>query len=341
MKSCLRPVGITGMGSYAPPQVVTNADLEKLVDTTDEWITTRSGIKERHKAPDDMATSDLGLQAAKIALENAGVKPEEIELIIFATVSPDKILPSTACILQDKLGCVNAAAFDLMAGCTGFVYGLSVASQMVATGAYNKVLVVGADILTKLVDWEDRNTCVLFGDGGGAAVVEPVEEGYGILGHTIGAEGSGHIFIELPAGATFMPATHQTIDDRMHYIKMQGREVFKFAVNIMNKATRDVVEKAGITLDDIDLVIPHQANIRIIEAAAKRLKLQNGRVFSNLHKFGNTSAGTIPLALVDAMAEGKIHKGDTIILVGFGAGLTYGAMLMKWAYEPKVKAPIN
>lgn len=333
----MRPVGITGMGAYAPPEILTNFDLEKIVDTSDEWILSRSGIRERHKAPLDWSTSDIGCEAGKRAMENAGVKPEEIDLVIFATVSPDKILPSTACITQHKMGCVNAAAFDLMAGCTGFVYSLSVAGDLVASGTYNKVLVIGADLLTKLLDWEDRNTCVLFGDGGGAAVIEPVEEGFGFIGHELGADGSGHEYIELPAGSTFMPATHETVDNRMHYIKMLGREVFKFAVTIMNETTRKLCETLNMSVSDIDLIIPHQANNRIIEAAAKRLKIPLEKIYSNVEFYGNTSAGTIPLATVDALNEGKIKKGDTIYMVGFGAGLTYGAIAMKWAYDVDVK----
>ena len=329
----MRPVGITGMGAYAPPEILTNFDLEKIVDTSDEWILSRSGIRERRKAPSDWSTSDIGCEAGKRAMKNAGVKPEEIDLILFATVSPDKILPSTACITQHKMGCVNAAAFDLMAGCTGFVYSLSVAGELVSSGAYNKVLVIGADLLTKLLDWEDRNTCVLFGDGGGAAVIEPVEEGLGFMGHTLGADGSGHEYIELPAGATFMPATHETVDNRMHYIKMLGKEVFKFAVTIMNETTRKLCDTLNISVSDIDLIIPHQANNRIIEAAAKRLKVPLEKIYSNVERFGNTSAGTIPLAIVDALGEGKIKKGDTVFMVGFGAGLTYGAIAMKWAYD--------
>lgn len=330
-----RSVGITGVGSYAPEKIVTNFDLEKMVDTSDEWIVSRSGIRERHVASEDQVTSDIACQASIRAMEDAGVKPEDVDLIIMATVSPDKILPSTACITQDKLGCVNAGAFDLMAGCTGFIYSLSVAHQMVTTGSHDTVLVIGADLLSKLTDWKDRNTCVLFGDGGGAAIVQPVEEGYGLMDHIIGAQGSGHKYIEIPAGSTFMPATHKTVDDRQHYIKMMGKEVFKFAVKVIGKTTRELAEKTGIPLDEFKLIIPHQANTRIIDAGARRLKLADGVMYSNLEKYGNTSAGTIPLALADALADGKINKGDYIIFVGFGTGLTYGAIAMKWAYEVK------
>ena len=329
----MRSAGITGTGYYAPPEVITNFDMEKIVDTSDEWIVTRTGIKERHKAPDDWSTSDIGVEAAKRAMEAAGVKPEEIDLILFATVSPDKVIPSTACIAQDKLGCVNAAAFDLMAGCTGFVYCISVANDLVAAGSFNKVLVIGADLLTKLLDWDDRNTCVLFGDGGGAVVIEPVEEGTGFLGYVLEADGSGHEYIQLPGGGTFCPATHESVDNRMHYIKMFGRDVFKFAVKTMNFTTRKVLDKAGLSVEDVDLVIPHQANNRIIEAAVKRLKVSPDKIFTNLEKYGNTSAGSIPLALGEAMEQGRIKKGDTVVMVGFGAGLTNGAIVMKWVYD--------
>ncbi|MCD4784979.1 MAG: ketoacyl-ACP synthase III [Candidatus Eremiobacteraeota bacterium] len=329
----IRSVGITGVGSYAPEKVLTNFDLEKMVDTTDEWIVSRSGIRERHIASEEKSTSDLACDASIRAMKDAGVKPEDIDLIIMATVSPDKIVPSTACIVQGKLGCVNAGAFDVMAGCTGFIYALSVARQMVATGSNNTVLVIGADLLSKLTDWEDRNTCVLFGDGGGAAIVQPVEEGYGLIDHIVGAKGLGHLCIEIPAGGTFMPATHKSIDDRQHYIKMLGKEVFKFAVKTIEKTTVELAEKTGIPIDKIKLIVPHQANSRIMDAGKKRLKLADGVMYSNLEKYGNTSAGTIPLALADALADGKINKGDYVMLVGFGAGLTNGAIIMKWAYE--------
>ncbi len=335
--SNFRSVGITGVGSYAPPDKITNFDLEKMVDTSDEWIRTRSGIRERRKVADDVATSDIASIGAKMALENAGVSPEEVQLIINGHVSPDKPIPATACYIQDKLGCKNAAAFDLSAGCTSFVYALSVGHSMVAMGLYDKVLVIGCDVLTKLVDWQDRNTCVLFGDGGGAAVLQPVEEGYGILASTLGADGSGASLIEIPAGGTKLPASHETVDNRLHYIKMAGRDVFKFAVNILAKTTRNLAEQLGIGLDEIDLIVPHQANNRILEAAAKRLKLPMDKFYTNLEFYGNTSAGSIPLALGDALRDGRIKKGDTIFLIGFGAGLTWGGIAMKWAYEPNGK----
>lgn len=330
----LRSVGITGMGGYAPPNIITNFDLEKIVNTSDEWIRTRTGISTRHQANDDQATSDVAAESAKIAMEDAKVKPEEIDLIINSLVSPDMVLPSTACFIQHKVGCINAAAFDLFAGCTGFVYALSVAHQMVATGSYNKALVIGCDVLTKLIDWQDRNTCVLFGDGGGAAIVEPVEDDMGFLGHIIKADGSGASFIEMPGGGTRYPATHKTIDDRLHYIKMNGQEVFKFAVKVCADIIIELSDKLGMKMEDIDLIVPHQANDRILEAAARRLKIPKERFYSNLENYGNTSAGSIPLALVDAINEDRIHKGDNLFLIGFGAGLTWGGIALKWAYDP-------
>ncbi len=330
--SCCRPAGITGVGAYAPPNILTNKDLEKIVETSDEWIRTRSGISQRRKAGDDEATSDLAAAGAKKALENAGVKPEEVQLIINTLVSPDMIMPSTACFIQHKIGATNAAAFDLFAGCTGFVYGLNMASNVVSAGGYDKVLVIGCDLLTKLLDWEDRNTCVLFGDGGGAAVVQPVEKGYGFLAHTLGADGSGTEMIELPGGGTFCPATHQSVDERKHFIKMKGKEVFKFAVKVFADTVNELLEKIGIEKNQVDLIIPHQANSRIIESAAKRLKMPVEKFYSNLEKYGNTSAGSIPLALNQALEEGKISKGNIILLIGFGSGLTWGGTALRWSY---------
>jgi len=329
----LRAVGITGLGSYAPPGKLTNLDLEKIVETSDEWIHSRTGISERHKAADNEATSDLAARGVNLALQDAGVKADEVELLINSLVSPDMIMPSTACFIQHKTGCSNAAAFDLFAGCTGFVYSLSVASQMVSTGAYDNIVVVGCDLLTKFLDWNDRNTCVLFGDGGGAAVVQPVEEGYGFLGHTISADGAGTSLIEMPGGGTKHPATKKTVDDGLHFIKMQGKEVFKFAVRVFADTVIELSEKVGIKPDDIDFIIPHQANDRIIESAARRLKMPREKIFSNLEYYGNTSAGSIPLALDEAVRNNRIKKGDNVFLIGFGSGLTWGGIAMKWAYD--------
>jgi len=324
----VRNVGIIGIGSYTPPKVVTNSDLEKMVDTSDEWIVTRTGIKERRIAEPDVATSDLSFEAAKIALASANLSPKDIDLIIVATVTPDMLFPATACILQDKLG-AECPGFDLSAGCSGLIYALSVGTQFVANGTYNNVLVVGAEVLSKITDWQDRSTCVLFGDGASAMILAPVERG-GFKSFVLGADGSGGKLLELPAGGSRLPASYDTVSQRLHYIKMNGREVFKFAVKIMGEAALDAIEKAGLTPSDIDLFIPHQANIRIIESAAERLKLSMDKVFINLDKYGNTSSASIGIALHEALLSGKIREGSRIVMVGFGAGLTWGACVLEW-----------
>jgi 3-oxoacyl-[acyl-carrier-protein] synthase-3 len=324
----VRNVGIIGIGSYTPPKVVTNSDLEKMVDTSDEWIVTRTGIKERRIAEPDVATSDLSFEAAKIALASANLSPKDIDLIIVATVTPDMLFPATACVLQDKLG-AECPGFDLSAGCSGLIYALSVGTQFVANGTYNNVLVVGAEVLSKITDWQDRSTCVLFGDGASAMILAPVERG-GFRSFVLGADGSGGKLLELPAGGSRLPASYDTVSQRLHYIKMNGREVFKFAVKIMGEAALDAIEKAGLTPSDIDLFIPHQANIRIIESAAERLKLSMDKVFINLDKYGNTSSASIGIALHEALLSGKIREGSRIVMVGFGAGLTWGACVLEW-----------
>jgi len=324
----VRNVGIIGIGSYTPPKVVTNSDLEKMVDTSDEWIVTRTGIKERRIAEPDVATSDLSFEAAKIALASANLSPKDIDLIIVATVTPDMLFPATACVLQDKLG-AECPGFDLSAGCSGLIYALSVGTQFVANGTYNNVLVVGAEVLSKITDWQDRSTCVLFGDGASAMILAPVERG-GFRSFVLGADGSGGKLLELPAGGSRLPTSYDTVSQRLHYIKMNGREVFKFAVKIMGEAALDAIEKAGLTPSDIDLFIPHQANIRIIESAAERLKLSMDKVFINLDKYGNTSSASIGIALHEALLSGKIREGSRIVMVGFGAGLTWGACVLEW-----------
>jgi 3-oxoacyl-[acyl-carrier-protein] synthase-3 len=323
-------VGYLGVGCYIPEKVITNKDLEKMVDTSDEWIVERSGIRERHVAAPEQATSDLAIIAAKRALEDAGITADQLDLIIVATESPDTKFPSTACILQDKLGATHAAAFDLAAGCTGFVYSSIVASQMIATGLYKYVLVVGAETLSRILNWHDRNTCILFGDGAGAAVMGPVEEGYGIQAVDMGAEGSGGKYLDMPAGGSRRPASHETVDNMEHYIHMNGKEVFKFAIKVMGRSASKVIAKAGLKNEDIDLLIPHQANIRIIDNAAKRLGLPVEKVMINIEKYGNTSAACIPIAMTEAKAAGRLHKGDNVVLVGFGAGLTWASILLKW-----------
>lgn len=321
--------GITGTGSYLPDRILTNKELEKMVNTSDEWIKTMTGISERRIADPETSSSDVGLVAAQRALEDANLTPEELDLIIVGTISPDMIFPSTACVLQHKLGATKAGAFDLSAGCTGFVYALAIAAQFIEAGTYKNVLVVGAEALNKIIDWEDRNTCVLFGDGAGAAVVQPVEEGRGVLSMELGSDGSGAEFLSLPAGGSKCPATPETILARQHYLQMNGREVFKFAVRVMGESSERVIEKAGLKKEDVDFFIPHQANFRIIESAAKRLGLGMEKVYVNLDKYGNTSAASIGIALDEAIRSGKVKKGDNLVLVGFGAGLTWGSVVLK------------
>jgi 3-oxoacyl-[acyl-carrier-protein] synthase III len=327
----LRSVGISGLGSCLPDKILSNADLEKIVDTNDEWIETRTGIRERRIVDEDIALSDICVVAAQRALEDAGVHAEDIDLILVATITPDFVFPSTACILQDKLGAKKAAALDIEAGCSGFLYGLAVGSQFIATGMYNKVLVIGGETLSKILDMTDRGTCILFGDGAGAAVLSPVEDGNGFLSFVLGAQGQGGENLCMPAGGSRNPASEETVKDRQHFIKMSGNEVFKFAVRIMGEAAVQSLEKAGLSTKDVDVLIPHQANIRIIDAAMKRLDLDRDKVIVNLDKYGNMSAASIPVALDEAVKEGRIKNGDTIVMVGFGAGLTWGACAMKWA----------
>ncbi len=325
-----KPVGILGTGSYVPERILTNADLEKMVDTSDAWIRERTGIEARRIAPEGVGTSVLATEAAKKALESANVSAEELDLIIVATLTPDKPIPSTACIVQANLGAKNAAAFDLEAACSGFVMAAITAANYVALGMYKKILVIGAEVLSGILDWEDRNTCILFGDGAGAVVIGEVEEGYGFLGFDMGSDGTGGKFLQVPVGGSETRLTPDNYGDRNHYVQMDGKEVYKFAVKVMGNTAVHALERANLTLEDIDYFVPHQANIRIIESAAKRLKLPTEKVFVNLPKYGNTSAASVPLALDEAVREGHIHKGDTVVLAGFGAGLTWAGLVMKW-----------
>lgn len=325
--------GIIGLGAGIPDGVITNADLEKMVDTSDEWIRTRSGIRERRIAPPEMGASTLGLIAAREALADAGITGEDLDLIVVATISPDMIFPSTSCLLQHKLGAKKAAAFDLSAGCSGFIYGLAQATQSIVTGFCRYVLVVGVEVLSRITDWTDRGTCVLFGDGAGAAVVGPVPAGQGFLAHYLGADGGGGEYLQVPAGGSLHPASHATVSNKMHYLKMNGNEVFKFAVRIMPEAAEEVLRRAGLGKDDIDIFLPHQANIRIIESAAKRLEIPMERVYVNVDRYGNTSAASIPIGLTELHRAGRLHHGDHLLLVGFGAGLTWGATVLSWAKE--------
>ncbi|WP_433583495.1 beta-ketoacyl-ACP synthase III [Paenibacillus amylolyticus] len=326
----LRPVGVIGIGKYVPEKILTNSDLEKMVDTNDEWIVSRTGIKERHIAAPDQATSDLAYEAAIKALESAGMTGSDLDLIIVATITPDSSFPSTACILQDKLGAKGAAAFDLSAACSGFVYGLASATSFIQSGMYNNALVIGADCLSRITDYTDRNTCVLFGDGAGAVVVGEVPEGRGFKAFDLGAEGAGGSLLQMEGGGSRLPASAETVENKKHYIYMNGREVFKFAVRVMGTATIEVLRKAGMERTDVDLFVPHQANIRIIQSAMQRLELPEEKVVVNVDKYANTSAASIPLALVEAAEEGRMKAGDTVLMVGFGGGLTWGASVLVW-----------
>ncbi|MDR3540860.1 MAG: ketoacyl-ACP synthase III [Desulfosporosinus sp.] len=326
----MHSVGITGTGSYLPENVLTNADLEKIVDTKDDWITSRTGIKERHIAPQEMPVSELCYQAGLRALEDARIAPEEVDLIIVATMTPDYAFPATACLVADRLGAKNAAAFDLEAACSGFIFAVATASQFVATGMYKTVLVIGGETMSKILNWEDRSTCILFGDGAGAAVLQAVKEGFGFLSFELGSDGSGGKLLSQPAGGSKCPASLATVERNLHTLQMEGREVYKFAVRIMGDISVKVLEKVGLRKEDVDLLVPHQANTRIVEAAVKRLGISPDKVVINLDKYGNMSAASIPVALDEAVKTGRLAEGDTIVMVGFGAGLTWGACVLKW-----------
>lgn len=324
------PVGILGTGSFVPERILTNQDLEQMVDTSDEWIRTRTGICQRRIAEQGTSTSTLGVKAGQKALEASGIRPEEIDLIICATVTPDMLFPATACLIQAELGATSAAAFDLEAGCTGFTYALATGAQFVASGLYRYVLVIGAETLSTVLDWEDRNTCVLFGDGAGAAVLGPVAEGYGILGIDLGSRGSDAGLLTIPAGGSLRPATEETVKDRLHFVRMDGSEVFKFAVRILGESVIKALGAAGLERQEIDFLVPHQANLRIVEASLKRLKLPMDKVMLNLDKYGNTSSGSVPIALDEAVLEGRIKEDQIVVLAAFGAGLTWGSVVLRW-----------
>ncbi len=330
---------IVGWGKYVPQQVLTNDDLSRMVDTSDEWIRTRTGIRERRLVEEGETTASMSITAAQEALEVAGLNPTQLDLIIIATATPDYLLPATACLVQDALGATHAAAFDLAAGCSGFVYGLSIAAHLLAAGVYQTALVIGAETLSRITNWNDRATCVLFGDGAGAVVLQAGENQGGVLATVLGADGSGGDLLRLPAGGSRDPATHQTVAEGLHFIHMKGREVFRFAVKVMPAATREVLEKAGLTLADIDLLIPHQANQRIIESAVRSLELPPEIVYSNMERYGNTSAASIPIALSEAVEEGRIQPGDLLVCVGFGSGLTWGAAAIRWTRPQPLPAP--
>lgn len=322
---------ITGWGMAVPETVLTNADLEKIVETQDQWIVERTGIRERHVARgENEYPANLAVKAAFTALEMANLRPADLDLIICSTSSPEHIFPATACLVQDRLGAVNAGAFDLLAACTGFIYAVQMGAQAIRSGAMRNVLVLGAENLTRFVDWSDRNTCILFGDGAGAFVLQASEKPGGVLSAVLHSDGSGADLLSLPAGCSRQPATEETVKAGMHYIHMDGREVFRFATRVMAQATREALGVAGLKLEEISLLIPHQANNRIIEAAARGLKLPMEKFAVNVDRYGNTSTASIPIAVVEMVEQGRIQVGDKIVLVGFGAGLTWGALVAEW-----------
>jgi 3-oxoacyl-[acyl-carrier-protein] synthase III len=321
---------ITALGTYVPPRVMTNADLEKIIETSDEWIVSRTGIRERHVVDQGVATSDLAVEATKRALAERGIDANEIEAIVVATVTPDMLFPSTACLVQYKLGIKNVWGFDLSAACSAFVYALQTGAQFVATGAHKKVLVIGADVMTSILDYTDRATCILFGDGAGAVILEPSEGENGIIDFVHEVDGSGGCSLYMPAGGSLHPASHETVDQRMHYIRQDGQAVFKFAVRKMAEVCETLLQRNGVKASDIDCFIPHQANQRIINATAERVGLKPERVIINIDRYGNTTAGTIPLAMQTAREEGKLKKGDLVLLASVGAGFTVGATLLRW-----------
>jgi 3-oxoacyl-[acyl-carrier-protein] synthase-3 len=326
-----RPVAIAGTGSYLPEKVLTNADLEKMVDTSDEWITTRTGIKERRIAADDEFSSHLATKAARPALEQAGLEPEDVELIIVATITPDTLTPATACYVQQNLGAHRAVAFDISAACSGFLYAMKIAKRLISDGAFSNALIIGAEKLSAFVNWEDRSTCVLFGDGAGAAVLRQSSEGDGeILATDIGTDGRQTHLLNIPGGGSACPITIANADKQLASLSMLGKEVFKHAVTRMRDCANAVIDRAGLKPEDIKLVVPHQANLRIIDAIADRLEVPNDRVFVNLDKYGNTSAAACAIALDEAHRTGKFRKGDHIVIVAFGAGLTWAAAAVRW-----------
>lgn len=321
---------VTGWGMAVPERVLTNYDIAKFVDTSDEWIVSRTGIRERRIADEKETTGSLATKAAFRALDRTNLHPHDLDLIIVATATPDHFFPATACLVQDNLGAINAGAFDLSAACSGFIFGVSMASQSIQAGGIRNALVIGAETLSKFINWEDRGTCILFGDGAGAFVLQADERPGGVLSSVMRSDGSGGSLLSIPAGGSRRPATLETIHRNQHYIQMNGREVFRFATRVMADATREVVKEAGLEVEDLDIIIPHQANRRIIEAAARGLDLPMDRFMVNLDRYGNTSSASIPLAVCEALESDRISPGDRLVMVGFGAGLTWGALAMQW-----------
>lgn len=323
-------IGILGTGSALPERILTNADLEKMVDTSDEWIVSRTGIRERRIVNENTASSDLSVEAAKRALEDAGLTANDIDLVIVATVTPDYMFPATACLVQEKLGIKKTAAFDISAGCSGFVYALSTAAPMLQSGVAKNALVIGVDTLSRITNYQDRNTCVLFGDGAGAVVLGAVPEGRGFMSFELGADGGGGELLIQRAGGSRYPATAESVMAQEHTIAMNGKEVFKFAVRVMDSATMAALQKAGLTKEDVDFLVPHQANIRIIEAARERLGLSKDQLVVNVDRYGNMSSASVPVALDEARRSGALKEGDVVVMVAFGAGLTWGATALRW-----------
>lgn len=322
---------ITGVHGYLPEKILSNKDLEKMVDTSDEWIVSRTGIKTRHLLEDGKGTSDMGAEAVKSLLKKKGIAPEEIDLLICATVTPDFPFPATANIISDKVGLVNAWSFDINAACSGFIYALITGSQFIETGKYKKVIVIGADKMSSIIDYEDRSTCIIFGDGGGAVLLEPNEEGFGVIDSVLHSDGDGRKYLHMPGGGSVNPASKKTVENKMHYVQQDGQPVFKAAVKNMADVSVHIMEKNNLTADDVSWLVPHQANLRIIDATANRMGLSKEKVMINIQKYGNTTAGTLPLCLWDW--ESQLKKGDNIILSAFGGGFTWGAIYLKWAYN--------
>ncbi|MEO8373219.1 MAG: beta-ketoacyl-ACP synthase III [Candidatus Solibacter sp.] len=327
-------VKISALGCYTPPRVLTNQDLEKLVETNDQWIMDRTGIKERHIADPEMATSDMAIAAAKCALAQRGIEATELDAIIVCTVTPDHMFPSTACLVQHGIGAKGAWGFDLIAACSGFLYGLNVGAHLVAAGTHKKVLVIGSDTMSRIIDYTDRATCVLFGDGAGAMLIEPTADtdASGFIDFLGEVDGSGGEYLRMPAGGSRLPASHETVDKRLHFVHQEGSQVFKYASRRMFEVCKELLERNQLTVDDIGLMIPHQANIRIIKAAGDRLGMPPQKVMINIQRYGNTTAGTIPLATRDAISEGRLKKGDIVLFAAVGAGYTVGASLWRWAF---------
>ena len=330
---------ITGWGYYAPSRVLTNADLERIVDTTDEWITSRTGIKERRIASDGETTSTMSVRAARAALEKAHLRAQDVQLVIVGTASPDYLFPATACLVQAEIGAMKAGAFDVEAACTSFISALAIARGLIVSGVYENALVIGAETLSRLLNWKDRSTCVLFGDGAGACVLEATNASVGIESTVLHGDGSKGELLMVPAGASKLPASADTIERGLHFITMAGGEVFKLAVKSMADAAEEAIAEAGLSLDDIDVLIPHQANIRIIEGVAKRLHFPMEKVFVNIQRYGNTSAASIPIAICEAEATGRLRRGDKVLLVAFGGGFTWGAAVLEWFGAHDVMRP--